>query len=108
MKNDLKIPNVFRILVIDDQLCSDVVCIEKTSKPAKIVQERCVTRYFKQILSDLNVKCAVDVVYAKDPDEGVALWIDQIFDLTLVDSDFSKGDSSPQNVGLVSGKTKIG
>ncbi|MBQ6141032.1 MAG: 4Fe-4S binding protein [Kiritimatiellae bacterium] len=96
MKNDLKIPNVFRILVIDDQLCSDVVCIEKTSKPAKIVQERCVTRYFKQILSDLNVKCAVDVVYAKDPDEGVALWIDQIFDLTLVDSDFSKGDSSPQ------------
>ena len=97
-KENLKIPQVFRILVIDDQLCSDKECVDRLGHSAKEVQKCIVTRYLDDVVKNVVHDCnlPVEVVYAKDPDEGVAFWLDQIFDLTLVDSDFSKSDTSPR------------
>ena len=91
------VPQVFRVLIIDDQLCSDSECVKRLGFPADNVQ-KAITCYIERIVwKEVGVSdFPVDVVYAKDPDEGVALWLDQTFDLTLVDSDFSKSNTSPR------------
>lgn len=91
------VPQVFRVLIIDDQLCSDSECVKRLGFPADNVQ-KAITCYIERIVwKKVGVSnFPVDVVYAKDPDEGVALWLDQTFDLTLVDSDFSKSNTSPR------------
>ncbi len=88
-------PQVFRILIIDDQLCSDTECNDKFGCPAKNVRD-VVNKYLVSLVASVCPKIPVEIIYAKDPDEGISLWLDQIFDLTLVDSDFSKSNTSPK------------
>ncbi len=91
---NLKTPNLFRILVIDDQICNDHECKSKTDRYSKDVQAA-IELYFKDAVKKLgNAEIEVETKFAKDPEEGVYLWQSQIFDLTLVDSDFSKGETS--------------
>lgn len=91
---NLKTPNLFRILVIDDQICNDHECKSKTDRYSKDVQAA-IECYFEDAVKKLgNAGIQVETKFAKDPEEGVYLWQSQIFDLTLVDSDFSKGETS--------------
>ena len=93
-------PALFRILVIDDQICNDQECSNRTGRPSKDVQNA-IKRYFEDVVKtnerDTNGNIEVETLFAKDPEEGVSLWQSQIFDLTLVDSDFSKSDTSRKN-----------
>ena len=93
-------PKLFRILVIDDQIRNDYECTTRTGRPAKDVQNA-IERYFESVVksNENNTigNIGVEIKFAKDPEEGVYLWKTQIFDLTLVDSDFSKGETSRRN-----------
>lgn len=91
---NLKTPNLFRILVIDDQICNDHECKSKTDRYSQDVQAA-IEGYFEYAAKKTgNAGIQVETIFAKDPEEGVYLWQSQIFDLTLVDSDFSKGKTS--------------
>ena len=93
----LCVPKTFRVLVIDDQICNELVCLKKVGVGASDVKnliKRYITSEVNACAVEKNAKIDhVDVVFAQDPDEGVSEWMGSIFDLTLVDSDFSRSET---------------
>jgi len=74
-----EIPPFYRILIIDDKIAGE----EKFNNP------------FLNLFSSLIYQCMTtetietEVVLVADPVEGLRKWQNEIFDLTLIDSDFS-------------------
>ena len=102
-------PNVFRILVIDDQICSDSACQKKQVGTDSWHVKNLIRCYYKSVVQRVAlgqktngiIKTElpeVEVDFAKDPDEGVALWMKSVYDLTLVDSDFSRDETMRQKI----------
>ena len=78
----------FRVLVIDD-----VVCRGKRNLCDEIVQsatciQDAIRNYFASLVDESIYDVYVDFV--DTPEEGVAKWQNEIYDLTLIDSDFQK------------------
>ena len=94
----LEIPKIFRVLVIDDQICNDAVCNEKAetdSANVKLLVRRYIEYVVKCIVNEQRSSWTIpiEVDFAKDPDEGVERWMESVYDLTLVDSDFSRDET---------------
>ena len=107
-------PNVFRILVIDDQICNDSACQKQVQNDSEHVKTL-IRYYFKSVVRKVALKQQskneqqsqeiieaglpeIEVDFAKDPDEGVARWMESVYDLTLVDSDFSRDEMMMQKL----------
>lgn len=99
----LEIPSLFRVLVIDDQICSDIACQKQTGTNSANVQTL-IRRYIQCVANNVVLKQSperkidVEVDFAKDPDDGVVRWMERVYDLTLVDSDFSRDETMQQKV----------
>ena len=89
----LEIPNVFRVLVIDDQICSNAICMDKVQSDSTHVQ-LLIRNYICSVVKKFagGKKIHIEVDFAKDPDEGVGRWMESVYDITLIDSDFSRDD----------------
>lgn len=73
--------SIFRVLVIDDQVCEG-----RETVSARTFQEG-ISAYIHHLAAGRIEN--VDICFAGTPEEGVSLWKNEIFDLTLVDSDLT-------------------
>ena len=84
MKIDLH--ETFRVLVIDDLVCRG----KEGLSPDEI--QNAVTNYLSSLAKAKCPYCWVEVCYVSTPEEGVSRWTQEVFDLTLVDSNFKVKD----------------
>lgn len=88
---DYKIPPFYRILIIDDKIAGE----EKYRNPF-------LNLFSSLIYHDAPIQnIHTEVVLVADPVEGLKRWQDEIFDLTLIDSDFSsqlKNETDPKKL----------
>ena len=86
-------PTIFRVLIIDDQVCSGRETIS-----AKAFQEG-ISAYIKHLVIKKAGGCIrnVDICFAGTPEDGVSRWKNEIFDLTFVDSDLKSSASTPKD-----------
>ena len=76
----------FRVLVIDDLVCRG----KEGLAPDEI--QNAVTNYLFHLARKTASGCWVEVCYVSTPEEGVSRWTQEVFDLTLVDSNFKVKD----------------
>jgi hypothetical protein len=78
-----QLPNILRILVIDDRVGAE-------ARHRRLVRNHL---FFLGRRADPRIDY-VDVVFAKDPMAGATLWMQETFDLTLIDCDFATDSRS--------------
>lgn len=76
----MRLPHILRVLIIDDKV-----------KSSEAFQER-ISSLILHYAFGVNAKSLdwVDVKFAGTPEKGATLWQEEAFDITLIDSDFSK------------------
>lgn len=89
MHEPLEKPDIFRVLIIDDQVCSG-----RDTISASAFQEG-ISAYITYLIAGRIQN--VDVCFAGTPEDGVNRWKNEIFDLTLVDSDLKSSASTPKD-----------
>lgn len=82
----MTIPKILRILVIDD----------RAGKGALAETIRNTLYAMAKTCEGGNSLDYVDVVFADTPEDGVKKWQEQVFDLTLIDSDFGEKTKTEQ------------
>lgn len=86
-------PTIFRVLIIDDQICSGRETIS-----AKAFQEVIAAYIRHLVMKNTGGQIRdVDICFAGTPEDGVNRWKNEIFDLTLVDSDLKSSESTPKD-----------
>lgn len=97
MSKTLKQPSIFRVLIIDDQVCSG-----RGDVSARTFQEG-ISAYIRHVIAEKNKEedaekhIDVDICFAATPEEGVNRWKNEVFDLTLVDSDLKSSATTPKD-----------
>lgn len=72
----------FRVLVIDDLVCKG----REGLSPSEV--QNVISNYLFCLAKAKDPDCWVEICYVATPEEGVARWTQEVFDLTLVDSNF--------------------
>jgi len=93
MGHQLDKPSFIRVLIIDDQICSGRETIS-----AKAFQEVIAAYIRHLVMKNTGGQIRdVDICFAGTPEDGVNRWKNEIFDLTLVDSDLKSSESTPKD-----------
>jgi predicted house-cleaning NTP pyrophosphatase (Maf/HAM1 superfamily)/Pyruvate/2-oxoacid:ferredoxin oxidoreductase delta subunit len=75
------LPKILRVLIVDDQVGADVSIQQKFRESLIAIA----------LLMDKESKLeGVEVVFSTTPEDGVKRWQEELFDLSLIDSDFSR------------------
>jgi NAD-dependent dihydropyrimidine dehydrogenase PreA subunit len=76
-----EVPWFFRVLIIDDEIFRDERDIE--------YRDFFTSFFIREAHSHDIPRKNVEIKFAQDPERGIKLWAEEVFDLTLIDCDFT-------------------